>query len=676
MLRLALAKSIAEQYQEKGIVHLPDFIIYQFDEVEYQLFWRTLMSTPRHKLYTDGFNVFRVNWFWQIFESFKGWLGFVNHCHPERIEMTLAKIAYAGYLKGFKSKELNESTTQFPVSMRFIKLINNDRTNEASKELQRLLMEYFINHVSAFPELSDTFSMGYPFGQTLINEYLAYLVPSLDPQDSRIIKEAIHQINYYVQWVCKTHYFKSSPFAEAYAHSLATQGKFYEALEWSSEVKYQFVEPYIDFYFSQENSDKEALPHALELIGHLYLSTIPEDKQKAIDYIKNNFDYEEQANYLTRYPELRNGVAKSYLDAAKIEKSKWRITRLFTGNQTLEYLAQAVSLEPTILVQDNSMEDIMLQEEWNLYLFENAMQCNRFEEADSIFTDNTNLKIDKYKLEPLREYYLKKFAANESQIKEALLHKNTKTARQYAEEQMELAKKIVRIKPNPSTVMQATSTYSSTILAIDELDNPIKQADREQLSKAQHYMSEFLFLSNNNNALIPLYNKIQIRKIECFVARLGVPIDYNSRLSTRTDFVREHFQEIEALKKELKAYIHLNEFKSKDRQLLAKMYYLLADTLVYFEEKKQESIPYFKKAKELMPENHYYNLRFLEMTEDDRRHSIRDKIDNLGFLHGTKYNDYMSERWCEEKILSTGFDIHAVIPDDSFFTTLGRVVGF
>lgn len=436
-----LSKIYCGTISKKGIVHLPDFIIYHFDEVEYQLFWRVIMSTPRHKLYTDGFNVFRVNWFWQMFESFKGWLGFVNHCHPERIEMTLAKIAYAGYLKGFQSKELNESTTQFPVSLRFIKLINSKRTNETSKELQQLLMEYFINHVTAFPELSDTFRMGHPFGQTLINEYLAYLVPSLDPQDSRLIKEAIHQINYYVQWVCKTHCFKSSPFAEAYAQSLADQGKFYEALEWSSQVKYQFIEPYIDFYFSQEHSDKEALTHALELIHHLYLSTIPEDKQKAIDYIKNNFDYEEQTIYLKPYPELRKGVAKSYLDEAKIEKSKWRITRLFTGNQTLEYLAQAVSLEPTILVQDNSMEEIMLQEEWNLYLFENAMQCHRFEEADSIFTNNKNLKIDKYKLELLHEYYLKKFAANEALIKEALLHKNTKTAKQYAEEQMELAKK-------------------------------------------------------------------------------------------------------------------------------------------------------------------------------------------------------------------------------------------
>lgn len=237
MLRLRLARHFAELYQEKGTVHLPDFLIYDFDKHEYQIFWREIASSPRQRLYTDGIDVFRVSWFRTLFESFKGWLGFENHCHPNRIEMTLGKIAYAGYLKGFKSKELTQSTDGFPISPNFIYLTHLPRTNQTSNELQRLLVNYFMTHSHAFPELNESIHRNYPFGQAFIRESLAYLLPSIDPQDSETINAAIQQINYYNQPVSKIHCFKSSPFAEAYAQFLASQQRFYEALEWSLEVK-------------------------------------------------------------------------------------------------------------------------------------------------------------------------------------------------------------------------------------------------------------------------------------------------------------------------------------------------------------------------------------------------------------------------------------------------------
>lgn len=438
----------------------------------------------------------------------------------------------------------------------------------------------------------------------------------------------------------------------------------------------KFREEFIDFYLTQEEADPQALINAVELIGALFLSTNKEDQQKAVDYIKNNFSYEEQTVYLISYPELRTQIAKSYLEDAKKEKLKWRITQLFTGNQTLEYLAQAVRLEPKILEQDNSMHDIMMRDEWTLYQFDLAMENHRFQDADVLYTNSQNLKFNKSNLRLLREYYFTQFETNTSQIKEALLYKKTKEAMQRAEEQIELAKKIVSIQPHNSLLRGATLSYATTLLAIDELEHPVKESDRTQLSKAQQRLGEYLFL-NNNTTLMEVYNKLLLRKIDCLIARLGVPIDFNDYLKTRVDFVKVHIEEIEELKKELKTFITVNESKSKEmRQILAKIYYLLADTLVYFEEKKQESIPYFKKAKELMPENLYYNLRYFEIIEDERRHGIREKIGAIGHLHGTRYRNYMEERWGENKIMSNGFDIHAVLPDDSFINTLGRAVGF
>ncbi|KTD71330.1 hypothetical protein [Legionella tucsonensis] len=676
MLRLRLARHVAEQYQEKGTVHLPDFLIYDFDENEYRRFWREIASCPRKRLYTDGINVFQVSWFRTLFESFKGWLGFENHCHPNRIEMTLGKIAYAGYLKGFKSSQLNKSRDGFPISTNFIYLSHLPRKNQTSNELQQLLVSYFITHSHAFPEFDESIRRNYSFGQSFIQEYLAYLLPSIDPQDSETINTAIRQINYYHQPVSKINCIKFSPFAEAYAQSLVSQQQFYEALEWSAEVKNKFKEPFIDFYLTQEENDPQALKNAVQLIGALFLSTNKDDQQKAVNYIKSNFSYEEQTGYLVSYPELRTQVAQSYLEDAKKEKSKWRITRLFTGNKTLEYLAQAVVLEPKILDQDNSMQDIMMRDEWTLYQFDLAMESHRFQDADILYTSSQSLKFNKHRLERLREYYFTQFDANTSQIKEALLYKKTKEAIQLAEEQIDLARKIVSIQPHDSLAREAILNYATTLLAIDELEHPVKESDRTQLSKAQLRLSEYLFL-NNNTALMEIYNKLLLRKIDCLIAQLGVPIDYNDSLNTRVNFIKVHENEIEELKKELKTFITVNEPKSKEmRQILAKIYYLLADTLVYFEEKKQESIPYFKKAKELMPENLYYNLRYFEIIEDAKRHGIREKIGAIGHLHETQYRYYMDERWGEDKIMSHGFDIHAILPDDSFINTLSRAVGF
>ncbi|QMT59004.1 hypothetical protein [Legionella sp. PC997] len=675
MLRLKLARHIVRKYQENGRIHLPDFVIYDFDEDEYQTFWREVTLYPRQRLYTDGIDIFRVSWFRTIFESFKGWLGFENHCHPNRIEMTLAKIAYTGYIKGFKAKELNKSSDGFPISKRFIKLTHSPRTNHTSKELQRILMSHFLTHSHSFPEFNASIRVGYPFGQTLIQEYLAYLVPSIDPQDYQIIKDAISQIHYYGQSVNKANCFQSSLFAEAYAQHLAAQQQYHEALAWSPEVKHKFKKPFIDYYLTQEQFDPQALKLAVELIAALFLSLNMSDQEQAVDYIKANFDNEEQAVYLIPYPQLRIQVAKSYINDAKREKSKWGITKLLIGNQTLECLAQAVRLEPQILDQEDSMQDITIKEEWILHQFDSAIENKRFQDADTLYTSHPNFKFNKHGLERLREHYCTQFNANESRVKELLLSQKTEAA-QIAAEQIILASKIVRIKPHDFLLMEASMTYASTILIIDELIHSAKDADRAQLNKAQYQLNEYLFL-NSNSALTQLYNKLLLRKIDCLIARLAVPIDYNDHLSTRTLFLKEHIDEVEELKKELRAFIAFNESKSKEmRQTLAKMYYLLADVLVYFEEKKQEAIPYFKKAKEFMPENLYYNLRYLEIIEDERKHEAREKIGAIGHLHEVHYRNYMLERWGEDKIMSSGFDIHMVPPNESFFNSLGRAIGF
>ena len=106
MLRLRLNSSIIRHSQE-GLAYLPDFIIYDLDEREYQNFWQKIKEHPQNRLYTNGLQVYKVGRLQALFQSFKGWLGFENHCQANKVELTLAKIAYHGYLKGYQSTDFS-----------------------------------------------------------------------------------------------------------------------------------------------------------------------------------------------------------------------------------------------------------------------------------------------------------------------------------------------------------------------------------------------------------------------------------------------------------------------------------------------------------------------------------------------------------------------------------------
>ncbi|KTC92470.1 hypothetical protein OQJ15_12080 [Fluoribacter dumoffii] len=674
MFRLRLARHVIEKYQKKGIVHLPDFLVYDFDEEEYKSFWKEIASSSRQKLYTDGIDVFPVNWVRYFFESFKGWLGFENHCHPNRVEMTLGKIAYAGYMKGYKSQSLFYNVDMSSISDRFINLVHSPRTNQTSAELQQLLMKYFINHSQAFPEFNESIHENYPFGKTFFQEHLGYLAPSIDPQNTTIIDSLINQIYYFGQSVSKSDCYRLSTFAEAYSHFLVQQNRSEEALYWSPGIKWKFKEHFIDFYLGQKDTTLKASEKAMELIAELFLSSNPDDQKEAVAYIKNYFNDAEQDTLLTSLPHLRTEVAKAYLEDAKRELNKWGITKWLIGNQTMKFVSQSKRLDPEVLEQDSSREGLMIKKDLILQQFDFAIENNRFQDADALFKKNPDISFAEKKLERLREEYCLQFKANALRIAEDLASHQIETTIELAEEQIELAKKIVRIKPHDSLIRDAIVNYASTVVAVDVLKYPARDANRIQLNKAQCRLAEYLFLGSNS-AVSDVYNQLLLRKIDCLIARLAVPIDYNDNRQLRSEFQQEHKQEIEALKKELTVFISANEKKPAMKKTLAKIYYLLADTLVYFEDKINEAIPYFKRAKELMPENLYYLLRYFEMIEDNRRFAIRKKIAAIGYLHEMKYNNYMVERWSEDVIMSKGFDIHEVHPEKSLVRSIGRTIG-
>lgn len=666
MLRLKLGSHAARAYKENGIAYLPDFIIYDLDEVEYHTFWTNIKNHPRNQLYTNGIQVYKVSWLQSLFQRFKGWLGFDNYCDPNKVEMTLAKIAYHGYLKGYHSPNAHVFTPPI-ISQRFESLINEKRQNENSCELQQLLMSYYITHSDKIAPWNGPVHQAYPFGQTFNRNELYQLIPGIDPQDHDVIRNAIyglHYNNYNNRRLTSTDCNKGSRFAINYAEYLVREGLYLEALAWHEPVKFNFLEHYINFYLSEKNILFKALEYATELLENLCNSFRTEDKDKSVVYIKEHFTESEQLAHLKPDSELRKRVAQSYLQDAKTEKSKYTLTKLLFGNNLIPILSHAIKLAPDILNHDHSMQDIVLKEEWITYQFNEAIKEKRVQYARTLFESYPDIKFDKNNLNILKMDYLEELTAKQRKVRTELEQMNCSKAEQTAKEVIELAEQIKKISPLDNPLIKATIDYAGTIIDIDKIKFPdAKDANLEQLDEAQRLLNSCA-LSNNSPVYKQRFNELLLRKIDCLIEKVRVPIDFNDRLAVRKEFIPTIQSWLDLLHQNLSTFIALNEKNTNNefRQILGKIYYIKGDLIHFYTRNRQEALPYFKSAQEVMFENPYYRVRYYELTEDEKRHEVRVEIEEMAYLNTASYNMWMTERWNETRYMSEGFDIHSVQP--------------
>lgn len=665
MLRVRLGSHLTRNYKEKGIVYHPDFIIYDIDETEYRTFWANINNHPRNRLYTDGIQVIRVGWWQSLVQSIKGWLGFENHCAPDKVEMTLAKIAYHGYIKGFNSPETRASMPSL-ISRRYESLIAQPRNDQHSAELQLLLMSSYFTRSEQITPWYASDPMISSFGQTFNREDQYHLVPSLDPQDKKIISNAISGLYYYNLRINPQECLKDSSFAKAYASHLVTQREYAQALAWHEPIKYKYLEPFINFYLSQKNSLSNTLKQAIELLELLFQSPRTEDKKKSVTYIRDHLDKTEQLTHLQLDSRLRRELAQTYLQDAKVEKNKFSITKLFFGNNLIPLLAQAIRLAPDILDNDQSMQDIILKEEWTTYLFNDAIKDKRFLDARILFESHPDFNFDKNNLAILKNNYLTELSTKQQMVRKHLEQANCPQAEQAAKEIIAIAKKIAAITPEENPLLAVTIDYAGTLIEIDKILCPeIKNADLERLDVAQKLLDS-CSLSKNLPAYKQRLNELLLRKIDCLIEKVRVPFNFDESVSARKEFLPTIQSWLDVLQQNLSSFIALNEQKptKEMRAALGKMHYLKGDIIYFFTRNRQEALPHFKKAAEVMSENPYYRLRHFEMANDERRHAVRTEIDEMAFLNTANYNMWMTERWNDERYMSEGFDIHSVQPQD------------
>ena len=657
MLRLRVDKRYINHAKAIGLTYHPDFIVYDLGEKEYQQFWQSINTHPRTQLYTDGIQIIRVSWIQSVFQTIKGWFGFDNHCQANKIEITLAKIAFHGYLKGYHPPEYNEHRDPI-VSQQFQSLSRLERSNQRTAQIQQLMLNYYITFADYFPRSELAVHSSHRFGQTLNSQWLYQLIPAIDAQDPQVISDSILGMQTLQSSANILDCFPSSSFAISYANYLLNQGKYYAALEWDQQIETKNKERYINFYLSQRNKDQQALKKAITVIEQLGLSANSNDQIMAINYLKQNFSHTEQLHYLANNPALRKKLAKSYLEEAILEKNKFAVTKLILGNQVIPLLTQAMKLDPQL-----DIHDAALKEEWAHHLFNASIKHKRFSEARALFEQNSGLTFNKKNLSILRTNYLDEIEEKKMDLKNALTSRNISIVESIALELLEIAKKIARISPVDNPLINLRIDYAATLLAIDKIQNPAAaHADLDRLNKAQAILNEH-YLLHKSIHLKELINEVLLRKIDCLIERVNGPTGFGTSWSARKECAEAHQTELDVLQSDLKRYIALNQEDKaiNTRTLVAKMHYILGDILVFFLDNKMHAIPHFSKASDMMPKNPYYQYRYFELIDSDKKNKVWETICSLTTTNNVDYGGWLEERWdAGEKSISRGFEIHDV----------------
>lgn len=664
MLHLKVNGHAIRNHMDEGIVYLPDFIVYDMDETDYRQFWQAIHQHPRAQLYTDGVQVYQVSWLQSIFQRFKGWLGFENHCHPKKVEMTLAKIAYFGYLRGYKSDEFTQLNPPV-LSGQFKDLALKTRSDQTTEVLQSRLLGYFHTYSTQIVPYLRNRIVNHRFGDAFLNNALEYLIPSLDPQNTVLINSTTTALEGSFLEPDQHNYFKGSRFAEAYAYFLANNRQYGQAVKWSESVVPDFKRGFIDYYYNK--GDQNSLAKCIDLIEELSNSLSPEEREDSISILRDNFSYEEQLYYLENKPKLKEKLAASYLEDAKSEKARSRLSKFLTGTNLLQLLGHAVNLYPGILDEDTLMNDPTMKAEWVIYQFNEAIKHENFDRAVELYEQHPDFKFNRQDLDVLQDYYRSELEAVEKNIKTHLSKSTIQQGTELAEKALHIAKQIAQLSPGDNPLPSTINTYVKTLLEVEKIEHPeVKDANLPQLAKLLGFIRDNT-LFEESDALKNTANEVRLRAIDCLVEKVKVSsIFTNSSATSREETLKEIEKPLKLLLVNLTAFEKRNkDTKSKDTKLaLGRVYYLHADIHEFFYRDKDAALPLFQKAHETVPANLYYKLKYLELTESEERHEVRERIANIGFLQEQYYQNWLEERWADEIIMSEGFNIHAEPKDE------------
>lgn len=453
---------------------------------------------------------------------------------------------------------------------------------------------------------------------------------------------------------------------EAYAKFLVTLEQFDLATQWSTIIETQFKKEYIDYYLASTTQNKAK---ALALIASLHQEQ--KNTPETLHLILNHYSIEEQAEHLKKFKPLQDIVISHYFALAQKEKGSnnliTQLSHIIWGNKYRTYIDNIFMIDPNIT--ENPLL-INHKEELILYQFDKITERNEYKQAWQLFCKHTQSSFPAEKLLTLHQYGEKEFAEHIKLIHRWSGEGNYKQAITLADENITLAKNLVRISNDSSHCIKATVLHAQLILEQDLHQRSKKDADITGLLQEQQELIE-LSLLTSKPTIHDTCNKITLRIINILIESNKVELGYRAlqdEINERNKPVREE------LKKQLKLFIQYNQSSHEPeiRNNLAKMNFILGDVLYFFESKKDESLIYFKNALQLVPQNPYYGICCNELKVPGIPDYLEKIPPDQRFRARIMYGCWKEVRWDEDQELIAGFDIHNTImkEEDNLLSTL------
>src|SRR5436190_1214666 len=138
----SLIKAIPTALQE-SLGYYPDILFYQHNSKEYKE-KLTRLAHARF-IYSDGYTLRRAGFLRFSFESIKGMLGFINHCEGQKVQLSLQKFAFYGYLNSFPQKNLS-GLKHHGLSHNYIHLVSQSRNSQNSALIQTILINFYVDN--------------------------------------------------------------------------------------------------------------------------------------------------------------------------------------------------------------------------------------------------------------------------------------------------------------------------------------------------------------------------------------------------------------------------------------------------------------------------------------------------------------------------------------------------
>ena len=633
-------------YYRKDMRYYPDILLYQLNQTQYSSLWGRLSSSKY--LYTDGYVVRKTNWFMKIFQSLKGWLGFENHCHPEKISYALNKLAYYGYTQRFRQPSFSLASG-YSLSAEIQDLVVKSYDDVTTGQLQRVLVNAYFRVEPHLDLRANDYghrpNANFRFGDSWISINAWMHVPELDPQDEHLINEVIRRIHRedinpqpytflekskYARLVAQYYYnLAKSLVPPNFFMSLIWQDPrpsyLVQALTYDLDIEKQDPDVFIKYYLQQK-----------KYINAVHLMQLLTDEKQILNFILA-IPETVRDPLIVKDTQVATVWAK-YL----IEKKQYSRAKYFYSN--LEELNPDAAFLLAIDEQDY---------EYAYDLFKRRGATHSFPMSErktlaKIFFDEAERSYDSGKV--CRES--KRWGEAEPHYCNSLAQK----------------KAAAHLNPSKEYLENVHTHKRLYALLLIDTDIELYEPAESNIAVVQKAIMLLRECSATNRDELE-YRKLALarglmRRIDTLREKISLTypeIDFSALKA----HVQEHQSSLSALIAALNETILLLEgTKDSDLRLkLGKAHYLLADVQTFFSVNAPDINHHYKMAWEVVPDNPFYALRLTEVFEgyiEKVRDSAVASLKAMGYTV-FDYIHWFDERWVKRKdIIHDIKDIHAL----------------